>query len=847
MTNNLVKNLKTLELLPRAFLLLLLLFVALSPCILRAQEDLERVRMLAEKTLQENDLPLAIKYHKKLKELLQVPGQKSLVCLNLISLFIETGDYNAAKIELKNFEELFSSMINSDPITRAKIDYFKILLELKDNTITSTIEKLRSLVEPHPQTDKDFNCHVFMSLVLSFASVDEWPLAVKYARRIETENAGEKWLEAGKTLRIASLILSGDNNSDEYGKPEKGENALLSNILTLYAIGFQQEAITSYEKIDKKSFAKNAAALYALWALATVSTRNKDFTTASIFLKDAQTLTDSGLIAMKLTLLSGELSSSKGQFKKAISIYENFFLTHPAYEKTEDVRLKYATTLFEDGQKEKALHEYSNIIESSAPSFQLKAASDAAEWLIKLRDFTDAEKMISKISTINLPEAMGLNSILSSKLKFSKGDYAEAAKMYSKTAIAFPELKDDALLGEIKSYYQENNFKEILSFLKNKNIDISNSRHIQEILFIEASATKQIGNTNEALRLLNAYSEKYPNSIFTPKTIFEAAEIHLDKKEYIKASEKFITIATKYPDNELAQIAMYRKTYSDVMDDRANDAEKTVAMMVEKWPRTKYTGFALLWLGDFKRDTGQNTEAEKIYMQIKNLYAEHKDIAAEALLEASKIAIKNNDQNKGFSLFDELSEKFPDQSACSEAYFIRGDILCTKNEYEKAIPFFLKASMKRPDSNLALAAYGRLGDSYFSISSDKGNENLLKAADFYRKVTESSKASTETREQAMFKLGKCEEKLGDIGAALANYRELIHIFEIDWRRGDKRDTLWLVKTATATIKIYLEKADSNSISAANELYLKLLSMGVESIKQMKQNIDTANEKQKNKE
>jgi hypothetical protein len=97
----------------------------------------------------------------------------------------------------------------------------------------------------------------------------------------------------------------------------------------------------------------------------------------------------------------------------------------------------------------------------------------------------------------------------------------------------------------------------------------------------------------------------------------------------------------------------------------------------------------------------------------------------------------------------------------------------------------------------------------------------------------------------MFKLGRCEEKLGDYGAALAKYRELIYNYEADWNRGLKRDVLWLSKSGDSAIKIYLRKGNEDGLEMAEKLYSKLLEMGVDTIKQMSQNIDALREKIKN--
>ncbi len=824
--------------------LIILFFVFPLISSMAQEEDIERVRILAEKTFSENDIPLSIKYHRILKDLTHSPVQQSAVCLNLISLLVESGAHAEAEDEISNFEKSFAQIISTDPMTKAKLDYFKAIMLIEKGDLDAAIQKLKTIIEPYPFTDKDFNCRVMMSLSLASASKEDWDSSAKYAKKIESEGAGDSWNEAGKTLRIAFLTLSGTGTSAELKKPVGIETPLISDVLSSYSLGFKDEALSYYAKIEKDSLAKNPASVYGLWALALASSRNKDLVSTSMFLKDADKITKSQNLSGRFVLLSADIKSNAGETKEAIKIYEDFLSKHGGNPMNCEVRLKYASTLLRDGQNDRAIEEYTKILDREDSPFKLKAADSAAVALIDAKEYDKASEMIKKMLELDGSDAKTRAAILSADISFAKGNYQESAELYSAITAKFPEMKDLALFGEIRSFYMLGDFQKALSMMEDSIKTLSETRFIQELLFMQAMATKKTGKASKAIELFNEYNQKYPNSPFAPDSAFEVALILFEQGDYLKAAEKFSAVAEKYPDNELAQISMYKKIYSEVMEGKIQDAEKTAIATAGKWPKSKYAALSLLWLADSKRDSGKNDEAEKGYLRVKSEYSDHKEIAAEALLEAAKIAISSDDKLRGFSLLDELSEKFPDQNACSESYFFRGDILSASGDYDKAIPFFLKASMKRPDSALAVASYGRLGDCYFSLSTQGSNENFLKASEFYKQVIASKKSSIETREQAMFKLGKCEENLGDLGAALANYMELIYSFETDWNRGYKRDKLWVVKSAISAIKIYIEKGDQASLSKAENIYSRLITMGAESVRQMRENIDSAKEKSK---
>ncbi len=807
-------------------------------------EDVERVRMLAERAVQDNDVALAVKYHRQLRDLLLSPGEKAQAGVNIISLLVESGEFVQAESELKEFEKSFGPLMESDPAVRAKAAYFGAVLEMSRGVMDAASEKLRALIEPYPQPDKDFNCRILLALVLSGAARGDWDIALKYSRRMESEGAGESWTETGRALRMAALLQSGKDIAAEIKKPDGAEKAKLSGILSLYALGLKDEALQSYRKLDRKELAGKTSSVFSLWALSLCAIRTKDYQSAALFLNDARAMSRDRLLSLRLGILCADIKMSKGETKEAIRIYEDILGAESSRSAASEVVLKYADALFADGQKEKAMVEYERLVGDKNPETAMKAATQAASSLISAGDFASAERMISRIPSIGSPAAASNAAILYAELHLAKGDYPAAAARFAKIAADFPELRDDALFGQVKSFYRSGDFKKTMSTIRERKDDVSKSRHMQELLFMEAMAARRAAGRDEAMRMLDSYSEKYPNSGFAPEVMREAAEILVEDGRYREASAKFSAIAAKYPDSDVSQHAVYRKIGADVLAGDFEAAEKTAVSMTEKWPGSRNTALALLWLADFKRDSGRSADAEKTYLKVKGGFPGEKDLCAEALLEAAKIAVSSNDMDRGFSMLDELSEKFPEQPSCQDAQFFRGDVLSGRGDYEKAIPFFMKAAMRKPDSPVAIAAYGRLGDCHFALSTGKDREKMVKAAEFYSKVADASKVPVDFREQALYKLGRCEEKLGDPGAALARYREMLASFDVDWRRGFRRDTLWLVKAATAAMKIYIGKGDADSLSEAEKLYADTVAIAPDAIGQMRQNLDAAAEKHK---
>ena len=172
------------------------------------------------------------------------------------------------------------------------------------------------------------------------------------------------------------------------------------------------------------------------------------------------------------------------------------------------------------------------------------------------------------------------------------------------------------------------------------------------------------------------------------------------------------------------------------------------------------------------------------------------------------------------------------------------------NEYEKAIPFYIKAAEGAKDSILKAAAQGRAGDCYFALGDKvKDGANYLKAIGFYKKVLAYDKLPAFYRDQALYKIGLCEEALGDKGKALSNFQEVMIRYDLDNKRDltTARSSVWFAKSALKAASIYLEKDNPEAAEAAIAVYRTLIRAGVEPVADFKRKINIIRDKYKLKE
>lgn len=827
-------------------ILLTVFYFVWSQSLFSQSDEIERVKITAAKALEEGQNEIAIKYHRELLRLLQDAGEKSRIWLNLVSLLIEIGSNDEAQKELEEFEKNFSGQIASDPELRVNCAYLKSAIYFTKEKNEEALQRLLSLVEPMALPNKELNSKILLSIAIYYFHAEKWDDSYKYIKRIENEAGTKEWQQIANSLKVLIAESTGKNITKLSKIPDISEATTLSDIALIYSSGQREKALNLFDKFIENPVLYSLSNQYALWALSFSALQKSDYISAVKFLALSDKISAKTAIKCSFTIMRAELKYALGEKKESVQILRDLLRDYPFAPNSYQISLKLIQILLELEQKDEAFLEYKRNLKVVEEKDFLNYSVQASRIFISHKAFDSAEFSISEISKSNLDSKNEFSECLNGELLFAKGKYKESALTFAKIAKNYPQRYQEAILWQIRAHYKNSDFSTLNSLIDSIYDEISKSEKFQEVLYYKAMSAKKAKKNDIAVNLLKSFAEKYPNSPFTLECLMELADLYFDEKDYDNAIKCYSDIAEKYKDSPSSKISIYKKIYAQVLKADFASAEKTVYSLIEKHPKSEEAANAFLWLADFKRNNNKRDEAEKLYLTIKDKYSEFKEIAADALFEAAKIAISAKDLQYGFLLLDELSEKFPDTNACYEGFFFRGDTLSESADYEKAIIFYTKAAMKKPDSALAISSYGRLGDSYMAIGAED-KEKILKASEFFKKVLENKESPISAKEQALYKLGRCEDKLGDFGAALKNYRELILLFQTDWQRGIKRNTLWLAKAAIEAIRIYLLKGDANSVSEAEKIYNDVYKFAPDEIKQMEENIKNSKEKLRIKE
>ena len=176
---------------------------------------------------------------------------------------------------------------------------------------------------------------------------------------------------------------------------------------------------------------------------------------------------------------------------------------------------------------------------------------------------------------------------------------------------------------------------------------------------------------------------------------------------------------------------------------------------------------------------------------------------------------------------DSLNEEF------SALLFYAGDLYARIGQYEnKAIPLFQEAEKLTTDLNTKSALKGRIADCFYTAATqisgqDELTENyqskLKQAQTLYKEIHLDSNSSTFISEQALYKLAKCHETLGnlkdkshqnkDLDDARRYYEKIFFGYQNDMEKGIKRNPYYFCRSGYDLARLHLNFEEQGILPA----------------------------------
>ena len=533
-----------------------------------------------------------------------------------------------------------------------------------------------------------------------------------------------------------------------------------------------------------------------------------------------------------------------------------------------------ANLLFAEGNSTNALSLFDEAIRM-APDEELAAEIlvHKAETLLQLENYVDAEPAFQ--ACLNVASDIALQArALSGKgwSLWKQGLYEEAAIAFEQAAPKWENLgakvinrikAGDARLEEKQFEMAHENYRFVIENSKEKYLTAHATHH-------SGLALLGIGNTEEARQYFIMTETNFPNSTFAPHAALQQAELLQDAEqwdsallEYVRIAEQytnetiratalhqqgllqfgfrrleesleaFNTVTETYPTAAEAPQAFYMRGFCRYLQGDAKEALSIFNLFIEKYPESPWTPDVLFLVGELAYNRGDYLKARDTFLDIVVRFPKH-DLADDSLFWSGNALLRQDSFLEAFSTYTQLAKDYPQSELILKTRFAQGESLTELGEFARAILAYEEVIKAAPDNPLADQARGRLADCLFTLGSSNSNR-FLEALEAYQELYKRPSTSFGLKLQALYKIARCEDKIGMEDQAFAHYMEAVYSV------GEQADALspeaeiWFARAAFEAATLQEQK---QNWTEAIHIYERIIDAKVPTYDEAKKRIKT---------
>ncbi len=535
------------------------------------------------------------------------------------------------------------------------------------------------------------------------------------------------------------------------------------------------------------------------------------------------------------------LSPNITRSEDAISLLRAFVDAHPQDALTTPVLLRLAQMLSAAKRHEEALAIYQRLATQFPQSEEAPAALNGVAWsqLTLGRSTESADGFAQVARTAKDPALVAQAYFKMGDLAFAANEFEKAAGSYEKSLHADPrgQLASEAL------------WQLALSAARAGQADRS-AAALEKFL----ATYPQHSHTDEAwLQLGQAYVAqcRYERAWLTfeklwvgrepSKLAMEARRAAARAREsagrWLEAAQSYEEILALKPAEDMAALAAFGRAYCLARNGDEIGARQGFERVLRDFPKTSQAAEAVFWLAEQHYNRKEWTEAQKLFATVPQRWPAHR-LADTALLWSAHAALNRQAYKEARDILEELLRN-PAYRASpwrADARLIEGESLAEEGKFAEALLVFESVARDFPDTMQADEALGRQGDCHFSLATEvPANpklERYQQAIVVYQLVLNSLRANPALKSQARYKIGKCQEKLGETTKALESY--LAVIYETDAQGKILAEPVWFSRAGFDAGEL-LE--GQGRWTEAAKVYLRLMRSGFPCSGQARQRLE----------
>lgn len=214
--------------------------------------------------------------------------------------------------------------------------------------------------------------------------------------------------------------------------------------------------------------------------------------------------------------------------------------------------------------------------------------------------------------------------------------------------------------------------------------------------------------SNRSGNILEAFLDRYPETVHRHQVSFLIGSFHFDKKEWQAASDWFSRADLDYLSLEEQEDYSFRSAYTQLQLGNKEDAARLFGLLSQN--SDKYRDAATFYLGYIEYSNGNYAEALRRFERLRN----HPEYSEEVAFYTLQSTFFDGKINEALSLSDAFMHRYPTSEHLTEVYRILGNGYYRLGQPSKAIPFY-ERYLSGTETPLRGDAYF-LGLSYFETN-----------------------------------------------------------------------------------------------------------------------------------
>lgn len=603
-------------------------------------------------------------------------------------------------------------------------------------------------------------------------------------------------------------------------------------------------AAAAFDKALAGSRAAPAMAAFAAqaWlALGEVRLAQRRWTEAAAAFRGAFARSTSEAVKRSAVTQLNALAPHIARSEDAIGLLRAFVDEHPQDALTTPALLRLAQMLAAAKRHEEALVFFQRLATQFPQSEEAPAALNGAAWsqLALGRPAESADGFAQVARAAKDPALVAQACFKMGDLAFAANDFEKAANSYEQSLRADPrgQLASEAL------------WQLALSAAKAGQADRS-AAALEKFL----AAYPQHPHTDEAwLQLGQAYVAqcRYERAWLTFEKLWvgrepgklamqarlAAAAARESAGRWLEAAQNYEEILALKPAEDVAALAVFERAHCLAREGDEVGARRGFERVLKEFPKTSQAVEAVFWMAQQHFNRKEWAEAQKLFATVPQRWAGHR-LADSALLWSARAALNRQAYKEARDILEELlrNPAYRTSPWRADARLLEAESLAEESKFAEALLVFESVTRDFADTLQADEALGRQGDCHFSLATEvPANpklERYQQAIVVYQQVLNSLRASPALKSQARYKIGKCQEKLGETTKALESY--LAVIYEADAQGKILAEPVWFSRAGFDAGEL-LE--GQGRWAEAAKVYLRLMKSGFPCSGQARQRLE----------